>query len=1015
MAERPNPFLLRSVKALALLAAVLGTFSMLGLADLSFKPDLELDAVLLVALGATVLTGLVWRQAKWLNRMDEELKRSHEQATELADHLQLLINHAPIRMAMLDRDLRYLWVSQRWLQDFGFEKRQVIGRTVGELFPGLPSRWKDVLARGLQGIVEKRDEDTIECPDGRLDWIRWEIRPWRAPKGEIGGVVVLSENITERKLAQDKLRSLYADLEKRVYERTKELELQSTVVRNMAEGVCLIKAADGAIVYANPKFAQIFGYGPGELEGRHVSILNADDENGYAQEVAKTLASQIMSEGAHTYEIHNARKDGTPFWSQATASVFDHPEFGKILVTVQQDITERKNQETAIRRSEQRYRDVFELAADGIFEADLSCRYVDVNPAGCELLGYRKDEIVGQSIFKFLPKEDHQRLEKAFRTHATGTSIVRAEWFMLRKDGSLIPIEICAKTLQGDRVIAIMRDMTEHKRREDQESFLSQTTSILSETMDYEERIQRTADAVVPKIADVCVVQIVEDGLLHFKAAAARDRKMLDLILHASTHGICSRGPYGTLAAIENIDSILINDLPKELRENPHLDPGFKELASHLNLNSYLLMPLKTRGKTVGTIALGMVSGRKFTSEDLAFSELVATRCAAFVESARLYLKAQQAIAARESVLSIVSHDLRNPVAAIDLAAQLLLDHDLQRQEISSIAWRLRNSAVVMQRLISDLLDFGKIQAGAFSIEKGRVTVTEILALSLESLADKAREKQVLLQAEVKSDLPDLFCDKSRVVQVLWNLVGNAIKFSPRNATVSLSASVQGPCLKFSILDHGPGISPEDLPRVFDRFWQSKQSVTKGTGLGLSIAKGIVEAHGGNIHAESTLGLGSRFEFTVPIYCKQTAHDGQKNAQHEAPSPAAVPAPLDGFHILAVDDSEDNLALLHTVLENAGARVTTAQSAAEALRAIATDRPHAMITDIEMPGGDGYELLKKVHQLENEMKFHLPVAAFTGHSTQEDRRKLDEAGFTACVTKPISAKTLIDSITGLLH
>ncbi len=169
-----------------------------------------------------------------------------------------------------------------------------------------------------------------------------------------------------------------------------------------------------------------------------------------------------------------------------------------------------------------------------------------------------------------------------------------------------------------------------------------------------------------------------------------------------------------------------------------------------------------------------------------------------------------------------------------------------------------------MTRLLSDLLDFGKIEAGKFSIEKAPIRVEEALAAATETMNLRAVERGVELVVRADRHLPEIFGDKDRIVQVLWNLIGNAIKFAPENSEVVITALAETGVVTFSVSDSGPGIEKENLPCVFDRFWQAEKSATKGTGLGLAIAKGIVEAHGGRIWVESTPGVKTTFSFTAP-------------------------------------------------------------------------------------------------------------------------------------------------------
>jgi signal transduction histidine kinase len=282
-----------------------------------------------------------------------------------------------------------------------------------------------------------------------------------------------------------------------------------------------------------------------------------------------------------------------------------------------------------------------------------------------------------------------------------------------------------------------------------------------------------------------------------------------------------------------------------------------------------LAVPLVARGKLVGSIALMSTNpSRLYGPWDVHLAEALAERAALSLESARLYRDAQQAITLREEVLAIVSHDLKNPLTTIAMVGQMLtrtLPDD--RAKLAELANRIERSAGIMQKLISDLLDLSKIQGGALSIDAHPEKFREVSAPVIDVLSAQANAKGVRFEISIPSDLPDVLCDRSRVGQVLSNLLGNAIKFTPAGGLVRLSVHEGDDDVEVSVSDTGPGIKPDELPKLFEPFWQGAEARTLGAGLGLTIAHGIVVAHGGRIWAESELGAGSTFRFTLP-----TAH-----------------------------------------------------------------------------------------------------------------------------------------------
>jgi signal transduction histidine kinase len=270
---------------------------------------------------------------------------------------------------------------------------------------------------------------------------------------------------------------------------------------------------------------------------------------------------------------------------------------------------------------------------------------------------------------------------------------------------------------------------------------------------------------------------------------------------------------------------------------------------------------------------------RRFEHRDLQFTATVAIHVAQTVqrqrnelELARLYreereahMQAEESTRAREEILSVVSHDLRNPLGTILMGATSLLNTDLGERghRVRTISERIHRQAERMSRLIEDLVDFAGIQAGQLAIERKPHTPEEILSATSDIFASMAHERGLRFETSVMPNLPNIDCDSERAVQVMSNLVANALKVTPRGGAIAIGAETDGKEVVFYVRDTGPGIAAEELPQLFQRYWRSKHTQYKGAGLGLSIAHGIVAAHGGRIWAESQLGSGSTFYFSL--------------------------------------------------------------------------------------------------------------------------------------------------------
>jgi signal transduction histidine kinase len=283
---------------------------------------------------------------------------------------------------------------------------------------------------------------------------------------------------------------------------------------------------------------------------------------------------------------------------------------------------------------------------------------------------------------------------------------------------------------------------------------------------------------------------------------------------------------------------------------------------------STLFAPLVGRnGRTLGAIHLWGKKEGKFNESDEAILTQLAQMCSVALENARLYKAAQDATRARDDLVAIVSHDLRNPVHTINMAAAFLLevappvDRRITSRRQLEVIQRAANRA---NRLISDLLDVARIQAGGLSVDPVSVDVRSLVQEAVDAATPLATGSQLTLQGSVADDVTMVSSDRDRILQVFANLIGNAIKFTPKGGQITIRAETDGPEVKFSVADTGPGIPAEHLSHVFDRYWQAKSTAKLGTGLGLSIAKGIVAAHGGRIWVESKPGDGATFIFTLP-------------------------------------------------------------------------------------------------------------------------------------------------------
>ena len=403
--------------------------------------------------------------------------------------------------------------------------------------------------------------------------------------------------------------------------------------------------------------------------------------------------------------------------------------------------------------------------------------------------------------------------------------------------------------------------------------FLAEASEILDTSLEYEETLTNVVRLAVPRLADSAImVLLAEDGSLTWGVSEHRDPEKAALVSRLRAYQPHLTTPNNPVSeALRSGKTQVIDAVDDAFLRSVAQDETHLELLRELAATSVIVIPLAARGKVMGSLLLATARdfGRRYTDRDVVIAKEIGRRVALAVDRALLYRAAAQAARTREEMVAVVSHDLKNPLSTIQMAADFLLadlvPDDAAHQAVRQQLHAIHRSAERMHRLIHDLLDVAAIEAGQLAIERSPMTVDALVNDALELLRPLATAKNITLVADVAPGLPAVAADRERVLQVCSNLGGNAIKFTARDGRVEIRVTLRDAVVEFAVSDTGPGIAAADLPHVFDRFWQAKNTVRGGAGLGLAIAKGIVEAHGGYIRAESGLGRGSRFSFTLPV------------------------------------------------------------------------------------------------------------------------------------------------------
>ena len=412
--------------------------------------------------------------------------------------------------------------------------------------------------------------------------------------------------------------------------------------------------------------------------------------------------------------------------------------------------------------------------------------------------------------------------------------------------------------------------------------------------------------------------------------------------------------------------------------------------------------------------------GKPFASRDLisriaAHLQLARVREEATRREQRARLDAEAANRAKDEFIAMISHELRTPLGAILIWAQLLRAEELDATATARAVGMIERSTKTLAQLIDDLLDVSRIIAGKLTFEGRPVDLRFVVEAALDAAQPAAQSKGVAIARVIEAGVPPVSGDAGRLQQVVGNLLANAIKFTPEGGDIEATLERSGGRARIRVRDTGSGIRAEFLPFIFERFRQADTTSTrkqKGLGLGLAIARHIVEMHGGSIEATSAgEGEGSTFTVTVPL----TLRDDEAAARGAPDDEAAAPeATLAGVRILVVDDEEDAREAMVVLLSQAGASVQSVGSAADAMGLVREHAPDVLLSDIAMPGEDGYDLIRQVRALAADRGGRIPAAALTAYATLEDRRKALLAGYNAHISKPVDPSRLIVTVANLV-
>jgi PAS domain S-box-containing protein len=547
--------------------------------------------------------------------------------------------------------------------------------------------------------------------------------------------------------------------------------------------------------------------------------------------------------------------------------------------SISRDFTGRVRAEAELRASEAKFAGILAIAADAIISIDESQSIVHFNHGAEEIFGYERAEVLGRPLEMLLPARHagaHREHVASFASSGDASRRMgeRRQINGRRKNGKEFPAEASISRLQtpsGSLFTAVVRDVTERQRLEAHEHALAMASVELGQSLEYEDTVVAAANLPVPVVGAWSVLDVIEDAdgaepLLRRVVSHHPDPAINGALREWEAEPLDWDAPDAVIDVLRTGELQRIASVSNDWLEAHTSSARQIDIVQRMGMNSLIIVPLVARERVLGALTIGSSAEHTFDEYDCMLARDLADRAALEIEKARLFRRAQRATSARDQVLSVVSHDLRNPLSAVSMLAGRLVENPPGEDERREIGKNILASADWMQRLMQDLLDAASIDAGRLSVESEPNQLYQIVHPVIDMFAARASSRGIALRLDLPAEGCLVLADGERIIQVLGNLVANALKFTPDGGTISIGAARAGREVVLHVCDTGAGIPAADLPRVFDRFWHARRnSTTRGTGLGLAIAQGIVRAHGGRMWVESVEGEGSTFFFTLPI------------------------------------------------------------------------------------------------------------------------------------------------------
>ena len=679
----------------------------------------------------------------------------------------------------------------------------------------------------------------------------------------------------------------------------------------------------------------------------------------------------------------------------------------------------------------------FTLAIDMLAIAGFDGHFKQLNPSWEKTLGFTDEELKAKPLIEFVHLEDRASTEEQLHKLQTGASITYFENRYRTKAGGWRWLGWTAAPFAEEGLIYIFaRDLTERKVAEEERlhlireqtaraaaeaserraAFLADAGISLTSSLDYHTTLARLVRLAVPFMADWCALDVRdEDGTVRRVEVAHADAAKEDLGRQLMAFSPDPEGEDPQARVMRTREPFLAPECNDEMLAGLVRD-GEARRALRAGGSSMMVIPLVARGRPLGALTfLSPHSSRTYGRLDLELAEELGRRAALAADNAWLYRSSQEARKgaeranrAKDEFLATLSHELRTPLTPILGWTVMLRSGTLDQAGMLRGLEVIERNVRAQTQLIEDLLDVSRIVTGKLRVEVRPIDLVPVVEAGLDAVRPSAEAKEIQLDVKLEPIDSKVLADPDRLQQVVWNLASNAVKFTPKGGRMEVRLSRADSHVHLSVKDNGKGISADFLPYVFDRFRQADSTSTRkygGLGLGLAIVRHLVELHGGTVHAESEgPDRGATFTVRLPLMEERSVTAAPAGRGSESTDPAAMR--LDGVKVMVVDDELDMRDFLSVSLRQYGADVTALASVGEAVEALEREKPDVLVSDIGMPGEDGYALIRKVRALGPERGGQVPAAALTGFAAGDDTTRVLSAGYQVHLPKPVEPSQL---------